>query len=241
MQIDWWTLGLQTVNFLIVIWLLSRFLYRPIRKVIADREAADRAATEAAEAKVRAADEAKQAYQAKLDAFEAEKQVQITSLHETLEAERAKRLAEVQAEAEAALTAGRAKIAAEKATAQTALRSEIVALAEDLARKALSSVGDDPLTAATRYLDGLAPMELDGLRQQLGPDAAVIVISAQDFGDKRQAKWRTALVTRLGPDVPVAFQQDASLLAGVELHFPHAALRFSAADRLHRAASALET
>lgn len=241
MQIDWWTLGLQTVNFLIVIWLLSRFLYRPIRKVIADREAADRAATEAAEAKVRSAEQAKQAYQAKLDAFEAEKQAQITSLHETLEAERVKRLADVQAEAEAALTAGRAKIAAEKATAQTALRADIVALAEDLARKALSSVGDDPLAAAAGYLDGVTATELDGLKQQLGPDAPITVISAQEFGAKRQAKWRMALTTRLGPDVPVTFQQDPSLLAGVELHFPHAALRFSAADRLHRAASALET
>lgn len=40
MQIDWWTLGLQTVNALVLIWLLSRFLFRPIASILADRKAA---------------------------------------------------------------------------------------------------------------------------------------------------------------------------------------------------------
>ena len=40
MQIDWWTLGLQTVNALVLIWLLSRFLFRPIASILAEREVA---------------------------------------------------------------------------------------------------------------------------------------------------------------------------------------------------------
>jgi F-type H+-transporting ATPase subunit b len=30
MRIDWWTLALQTANVLILIWLLGRFLFRPV-------------------------------------------------------------------------------------------------------------------------------------------------------------------------------------------------------------------
>ena len=30
MHIDWWTIALQTVNFVILVWLLQRFLYRPV-------------------------------------------------------------------------------------------------------------------------------------------------------------------------------------------------------------------
>ena len=30
MQLDWWTIGLQTVNFTVLIWLLNRFLYKPV-------------------------------------------------------------------------------------------------------------------------------------------------------------------------------------------------------------------
>ena len=39
MQIDWLTVAAQIVNFLVLIWLLQRFLYRPITNAMARREA----------------------------------------------------------------------------------------------------------------------------------------------------------------------------------------------------------
>jgi F-type H+-transporting ATPase subunit b len=38
MRIDWWTLALQTANVLILIWLLSRFLFRPVAEIVARRQ-----------------------------------------------------------------------------------------------------------------------------------------------------------------------------------------------------------
>ena len=38
MLIDWFTVGAQAVNFLILVWLLKRFLYKPILKAIDARE-----------------------------------------------------------------------------------------------------------------------------------------------------------------------------------------------------------
>ena len=35
MQIDWWTLGLQAVNALVLVWLLAHFLFRPVVDAIA--------------------------------------------------------------------------------------------------------------------------------------------------------------------------------------------------------------
>ena len=49
MQIDWLTVAAQIVNFLVLVWLLQRFLYRPITEAMARRE--DRIATRLAEAK----------------------------------------------------------------------------------------------------------------------------------------------------------------------------------------------
>ena len=40
MQIDWWTLGLQTVNALVLIWLLAHFLFRPVVDAITARQKA---------------------------------------------------------------------------------------------------------------------------------------------------------------------------------------------------------
>ena len=38
MLIDWFTVSAQVVNFLILVWLLKRFLYRPILNAIDARE-----------------------------------------------------------------------------------------------------------------------------------------------------------------------------------------------------------
>ena len=55
MRIDWWTLGLQTINILVLVWLLAHFLFRPIAAIIAERKAlARKLLDEAEEAKTAA-------------------------------------------------------------------------------------------------------------------------------------------------------------------------------------------
>ena len=39
MRFDWWTLALQTVNFAVLVWLLHRFLYKPVLRAIDARRA----------------------------------------------------------------------------------------------------------------------------------------------------------------------------------------------------------
>jgi F-type H+-transporting ATPase subunit b len=38
MHIDWWTLALQTVNALVLIWILTRFFFHPVMNIIAKRQ-----------------------------------------------------------------------------------------------------------------------------------------------------------------------------------------------------------
>jgi F-type H+-transporting ATPase subunit b len=54
MLIDWFTVSAQVVNFLILVWLLKRFLYRPILNAIDARE--KRIATELADADAKRAE-----------------------------------------------------------------------------------------------------------------------------------------------------------------------------------------
>src|SRR5271156_4694144 len=44
MTIDWWTLGIQSVNIVILIWLLGHFFWRPVAAMIEQRRAATREA-----------------------------------------------------------------------------------------------------------------------------------------------------------------------------------------------------
>jgi len=38
MLIDWFTVGAQALNFLILVWLMKRFLYKPVLRAINERE-----------------------------------------------------------------------------------------------------------------------------------------------------------------------------------------------------------
>ena len=48
MLIDWFTVGAQVLNFVVLVWLLKRFLYKPVLNAIDARE--KRVAAEAADA-----------------------------------------------------------------------------------------------------------------------------------------------------------------------------------------------
>jgi F-type H+-transporting ATPase subunit b len=71
MLIDWFTVGAQVLNFVLLVWLMKRFLYRPVLNAIAAREKriADQIAD--AEAKEAQAEVERKAFQAKNADFDA--------------------------------------------------------------------------------------------------------------------------------------------------------------------------
>src|ERR1017187_2813201 len=58
MLIDWFTVGAQTLNFLILVWLMKRYLYTPILNAIDERE--KRVATEISNADAKKAEAQKE-------------------------------------------------------------------------------------------------------------------------------------------------------------------------------------
>src|SRR6516225_7501503 len=78
MQIDWWTLGLQAVNALVLVWLLAHFLFRPVVDAIGARQKAagqvlaDAPAAQAEADKLRAAAKAEIEAERRSEAFAAE-------------------------------------------------------------------------------------------------------------------------------------------------------------------------
>ncbi len=53
MTIDWWTLGFQTVNILVLVWLLQHFFWRPVAAMIALRATTTQQALDTVQAKGR--------------------------------------------------------------------------------------------------------------------------------------------------------------------------------------------
>jgi F-type H+-transporting ATPase subunit b len=243
MQIDWWTLLLQTINFLVVVWLLSRFLYRPIKRVIEEREAADRKAAEMAEEKVRAADETRREYEAKIAEFAAAQRNEEKRLHAEMERERQAMLEAAEKKGNEVVAEARERVARERKEALEDLGEQIASLATDLARKALGDGvlrGEALCEFVLKYLDDQTEPDVEDLRSDLAKDGGRLSIaSAMPLSDAERSRWQEAMTARF-KDARIEFETDAALLGGIELRFPHAVLSFSVADRLNRAAKNLK-
>ena len=73
MPIDWFTVVAQAINFLILVWLLKRFLYKPILHAIDEREKGIAAQLAQAEAKKAEAQKERDDFQHKNEAFDQER------------------------------------------------------------------------------------------------------------------------------------------------------------------------
>src|SRR5665647_1757282 len=80
MQINWFTVIAQIINFLILVWLLKRFLYKPILKAIDEREEKIAAQIKDAEAKDVTAKKEQAEFQKKNETFDKEKKEFIDTL-----------------------------------------------------------------------------------------------------------------------------------------------------------------
>ncbi|MCQ8130983.1 F0F1 ATP synthase subunit B family protein, partial [Methylomonas rivi] len=71
MQIDWLTVAAQWINFLILMWLLRRYLYQPILQAMDKRQQAIAARAAAAVSKTEQAEQLARDYRDKLAELEA--------------------------------------------------------------------------------------------------------------------------------------------------------------------------
>ncbi len=137
MLIDWFTVGAQIVNFLILVWLLKHFLYKPILDAIDARE--KRIAAELADADAKKADAEKERtdFEDKNKAFDEQRSALLNKAENEAKAERERLIGQAKKDTDNL----RANHADALRGDQIRLGSEITLLAEkevfSIARKAL--------------------------------------------------------------------------------------------------------
>lgn len=240
MQIDWWTLGLQTVNALVLIWLLSRFLFRPIAAILAERRAAATQLLEEAAAKEAAARALEEKAQAALDAIASDRAASVRAA--TLEAEEARRvlLDAARAEAERARAGAQAEIERSRKSEQRAEAWRANQLALDIARRLLERL--PPSSQVTGFVDGL----VEGVgalsteaRGEFSRRADAVLSAPRALTAEEEALCRGELTKAFGGPVRFATRADPSLIAGLELENEHTSIRNSLRADLERISAEL--
>ena len=232
MVFDWTTLVLQTINFAILAWLLHRFLYRPVLGLIDARRAEVEkqyggAAAAMAEAETKLAAVAAERARVAAERADLIKAAAVEAEH-AAEARRQK----AEEDARALLDGAREKVAVEREDALTAARTAALDLGVDIAQRFLAEMpveqrADACLKRIERYLAGLPPADRDEIRDGAVAGAKLHVITAAPLPPPVQSEWRLRLRQALGDGLDLDFAADPALVAGAELYFPTAVLRFS--------------
>ncbi|MEJ1959701.1 MAG: F0F1 ATP synthase subunit delta [Nitrosomonadales bacterium] len=217
MEFDLTTFVLEVLNFLVLLWLLKHFFYRPILAVIEKRQA-DTAKTIAdAETVQREAAGLKNEYVTRLAEVDKDRAAAKAVLNEEIAAERTQRLAAVEAEANADRQRRQMLELREQTERKTALEREAVTIATRFASRFLDSLAgpelENKLVERTlAELDGIAPEKLDALNNE---GVNIRVISAFPLDEIQHTAFKASLGRLASRDLEPEFSVDANLKAGV--------------------------
>ncbi|HEY8066843.1 MAG TPA: F0F1 ATP synthase subunit B [Methylosinus sp.] len=228
MQIDWWTLGLQIVNALVLIWLLSRFLFRPIASILAEREAAARRLLDDAAAAKASALSLEERARAAVDAMAADRAATILAATTEAKDARDQLLIAARADADRMRADMRAEIERAERSARRAEAERASLLAVDIARRLLGRLPASSRVAG--FIDGLADA-VAALPETARADFAArgerILTAPRPLTAEEDALCRGRLESALGHPLQFALRVDPTLLAGLELENAHTSIRNS--------------
>lgn len=223
MTIDWWTLGIQAVNVIILVWLLARFFWRPVAAMIEQRRAAARQIMIEAETKLRQATDVLAEVERTRAGFEKERETIIAAAHEAAEQGRMALLASAAKEAAALQVSARTAFEKEKSAAEQAWAERANRLAVEIAGRLVARLSGAAVSNA--FLDWLL-REIrnlpDPVRNAVAANGVALeTISATPIEPADQERYRTLIGSAFGIRPQISFKVDPALIAGLELHGPH--------------------
>ncbi len=223
MLIDWFTVVAQIINFLILVWFLKHFLYKPILNAIDERERLINAQINEAAERNAEAEEQRALFQQKNKAFDQERD---TLMHTVLEEVRTEKqvLMDSVAQEYEALRAKRQESLVEE---ERGLQQEIVQRTQDevfaMTRKVLEDLASVSLEvqmteAFIRQIKGMDPTETEKLVQSFhSSPKPVILRSAFELPPEQQEAIQTIVTDTFGIDTAVHFEVSKALIGGIEL------------------------
>jgi F-type H+-transporting ATPase subunit b len=235
MRIDWQTLALQTVNVLILIWILSRFLFRPVMAIIEERRAAAAKLLDDAEAAKRQAITEREAAETEAAKIAAARDEVLRQAAADADTQRAAALAAARAEVEQLRAAAKAEMRSARAAEASAASDRAVRLAVDVAGKVLARLPDSARVEG--FVDGLAEALAslpEASRDGIDGAGRLRLMAARALTPGEAQSCRAALARALGRPLDFVFAIDPNLIAGLELETPHAVVRNSIRSDLNR-------
>lgn len=236
MEFDWTTFALEIINFLVLVWLLQRFLYKPVTTVIAQRQAGiEKTLTDAQAIRIEA-EALKHQYENRMDEWEQEKAQALQLLLQEMDAERTRLMTALQASLDEERNKLRAVEQRRAIEQQQRLAEEARIEGGRFVARLLSPLASAELEDRIRRLlledlPQLPDRELQALRAA-GQAGEAKITSVYPLGEDQRAGLTEALGRLAGRPVACEFGQDPSLMAGLRISIGPWMLRSNLLDEL---------
>lgn len=229
MTINLWGLGLQAINVLILVWLLSRFLWRPVAAAIAQRQDAARAMLDDAAATRNQAAETGAELDKARAGIAVERETLLAGAAAQAETTRAAALADARQEAARLVQAARVTMDREMRALHKENAAKAAELAVEIAQKLLTRLDTAAVHNAFVALlsDSIDHMSEEDRAALAGDAHGINLISARELTESDKARITTALNDALGRPPALTFGTDPGLIAGFEIRTAHFSLHNS--------------
>jgi len=223
MLLDWFTIGAQALNFLILVWLMKRFLYKPILNAIDAREKLIAKELADADAKKSEAQKERDEFQKKNEEFDQQRAALLTRATDEAKAERLRLLEEARKAADALSAKRQESLANDAHNLNQAIsrltQKEVFAITRkaltDLATTSLEERMGEVFDRRLRELNGQAKTVLgEALKKNSEP---ALIRSTFDLPEVQRAAIQNALNETFAAEIHIRFETSPDLISGIEL------------------------
>ncbi|WP_051310026.1 F0F1 ATP synthase subunit delta [Desulfogranum japonicum] len=221
---NWSTFLLESINFLVLVWILKRFFYKPVREVIERRQATIDKSLADAKKLASEGETLKGRYENRLADWEKEKQLAHEAFTQEIEEEYSHKLEEMkqmlaeermkslvsEERRQADMVRNIEETALQQAASFAALLLKIGAC-QDMEKRLVEMVIQELSLLSAERIANLR-IDYSGISEQES-----IVTSAFELPENLCRELGSALEKLVAVDMPLRFEQDSELLAGVQI------------------------
>ncbi|WP_163339470.1 F0F1 ATP synthase subunit delta [Desulfopila sp. IMCC35008] len=224
MELNWTTFVLEIVNFLVLVWLLKRFFYQPVKDIIKQRQQGIEEQLQMAGNMQQEAEVLREKYENRLIDWEDERRSARTQLQHEIEQERLQLMDGLQQELDAERIKNKVLMARQAEEQQRQSEDRALEIGARFSAKLLSSVASREMQ---KRLVEFLMVELQQLpvdREEAllamtenGRDIIVKVLSAYPLDEQEQQTLQNYLDSLLAYSLMYEYATDRTLLAGLRI------------------------
>ena len=221
MQIDWFTFFAQIFNFLILIWLLKKFLFGPVMNVMKKREEKVSSRLEDAKNKLENADKKAEDYQSRIDQFEEQKDELMKDARQKAESRKKELIEQARAEVEKLSERWNESLRMEKESFLDELEKKAFHQSIEVVEKIITDLADSSLEkqALDTFLKKLGKMSTDDKKtlSKAAENDSLTIFTAFGLEEADKEKISDAIRDQVSDKTQCRYEADDSLGFGLEI------------------------